>query len=125
MSSQEFVDALNKKVEKLPLAKASWEVQYEQGFKDAMKEVQKLLVDFVVVPKQKLQRLCDLWVAHIEPIDHQLPSPYYFQLVLTREEKTEFASILYFFRYGKEPPKQANLKELLGSKEEEEKAKLT
>ena len=43
---------------------------------------------------QKLQRLCDLWVSHIEADDHQVPNPQWFILRLDKQEKTEFASLL-------------------------------
>lgn len=53
---------------------------------------------------EKVQRLCDLWVSHIEAVDHQLDNPYYFQLArLTREEKDEFATILKDLLIDKSP----------------------
>ena len=49
-------------------------------------DVLGLLDGCVVVDLKKLQELADL-VKKIEPHDHQLEGPYYFQLILTKEEK--------------------------------------
>ena len=60
-----------------------------------LEDVQKLIKEkCAVIPKEKAKKLCDLWISHIEPLDHQAENPYYFHLVLTKEEKNEFSQIL-------------------------------
>jgi len=61
---------------------------------DVLSILQQLKQNYVVIPKEKAKKLCDLWISHIEPLDHQAENPYYFHLVLTEEEKNEFSQIL-------------------------------
>lgn len=52
--------------------------------------------------KEKIRRLCDLWVSHIEAVDHQVDNPQIFQLILKKEEKEEFGAILTELLSGKQ-----------------------
>ena len=57
-----------------------------------VEDVLKILEDYTIIEKQKLQELADL-LKKIEPLDHQLKDPYYFQLILTKEEKEKFVEM--------------------------------
>ena len=75
------------------LDKLSQETKWVR-LEDVQKLIEEIKEKYAVISKEKAKKLCDLWVSHIEPLDHQAENPYYFHLVLTEEEKNEFSQIL-------------------------------
>ena len=71
-----------------------WMLSKWVRLEDVQKLIEEIKQKYVLIEKEKAKKLCDLWVSHIEPLDHQAENPYYFYLVLTEEEKNEFSQIL-------------------------------
>lgn len=71
-------------------------VKYDEWLKSQIFQllgaVEEDVLKIVEEQQQKLKELADL-LKKIEPRDHQLEDPYYFQLILTKEEKKKFVEV--------------------------------